>query len=114
MDSSMKNWFNGSFCRFRQRRFRRHASPQTPPFQIHGQNRIRNRKFHRFIQTVAKVEPKKKVRWADDVVDSPANRRAWGKAAESDGNNDENLEALPEIWQAMYREILHERHVLNY
>ncbi|KAL1566090.1 hypothetical protein AAHA92_01736 [Salvia divinorum] len=58
----------------------------------------------------AKVEPKKKVRFADDVA---ADRRACEKAAESDGNNDENLEALPENWQAMYREILHERNNLK-
>lgn len=67
-----------------------------------------------FVETEAKEEPKKKVRFADDdVAESAANRRVCEKAAESDKSNDENLEALPENWQAMYREILQQRNYLK-
>ncbi|XP_057805267.1 uncharacterized protein LOC131020468 isoform X2 [Salvia miltiorrhiza] len=64
------------------------------------------------IETASKEEPKKKVRFADDVAETE-NRKVCEKAAESGKFNDENLEALPENWQAMYREILHQRNYLR-
>ncbi|KAI3447379.1 hypothetical protein Pfo_004044 [Paulownia fortunei] len=63
-----------------------------------------------------KDEPKKKVRFADDVVESTADHKACGKkytprSAASTRNNDENLEAMPQNWQAMYKGILQYRNL---
>ncbi|KAL3825674.1 hypothetical protein ACJIZ3_021703 [Penstemon smallii] len=57
-----------------------------------------------------KNDMKKKVRFADDVVGSTA-EKAYGKkhlsvAAGRNDINDENLEGLPENWQVMYKGIL--------
>ncbi|KAG8376836.1 hypothetical protein BUALT_Bualt09G0105300 [Buddleja alternifolia] len=67
-----------------------------------------------------KHEPKKKVRFADDVVDRTS-EKAYGKkhlsrpaAAVSRPSNDETLEAMPENWQVMYKGILRHRNLRAY
>ncbi|KAK4432631.1 hypothetical protein Salat_1025300 [Sesamum alatum] len=67
-----------------------------------------------------KEEPKKKVRFADD--ETVADQRSSGKkymsrpaaAAAARKNNDQNLEAMPENWQVMYRGILQYRNLRGY
>lgn len=78
---------------------------------MHGGN------FFLFVETAVKEEPKKKVRFADDVTESMADWKegmdAIDDVAESAKFDDENLEAMPENWQAMYREILHQRNYVR-
>ncbi|KAI3443347.1 hypothetical protein Pfo_000012 [Paulownia fortunei] len=66
-----------------------------------------------------KDEPKKKVRFADDVAESTA-EKAYGRkhlsrpAAGSSRNNGETLEAMPQNWQVMYKGILQHRNLRGY
>ncbi|KAL0374753.1 UNVERIFIED_CONTAM: hypothetical protein Sradi_3391000 [Sesamum radiatum] len=60
---------------------------------------------------VAREEPKKKVRFAADV----AEKGSGGRAAAAGGRrNGENLEAMPQNWQAMYKGILQQRNLRGY
>ncbi|KAK6126492.1 hypothetical protein DH2020_039765 [Rehmannia glutinosa] len=67
-----------------------------------------------FVGTV-KGEPKKKVRFADEVT---ADQKDSGKKCISrisrNNNNNENLEAMPQNWQVMYKGILQYRNLRGY
>ncbi|KAK6152243.1 hypothetical protein DH2020_014878 [Rehmannia glutinosa] len=67
-----------------------------------------------FVGTV-KCEPKKKVRFADEVT---ADQKDSGKKCISrisrNNNNNENLEAMPQNWQVMYKGILQYRNLRGY
>ncbi|KAL0333555.1 UNVERIFIED_CONTAM: hypothetical protein Sangu_1511700 [Sesamum angustifolium] len=65
---------------------------------------------------VVKDEPKKKVRFADE--ETVADQKLCGKkhmsrpaAAAARYNNDQNLEAMPQNWQVMYKGILRSRNL---
>ncbi|KAL0308228.1 UNVERIFIED_CONTAM: hypothetical protein Sradi_5765100 [Sesamum radiatum] len=54
-------------------------------------------------------EPKKKVRFAAEVAEM-----GYGGRAPAGRRNGENLEAMPQNWQAMYKGILQQRNLRGY
>ncbi|KAK6147347.1 hypothetical protein DH2020_018259 [Rehmannia glutinosa] len=118
MDNSLKTGFMAVFA----------VSGSVVFLAMHAHNRLLSNfmkkmefEINNFTVGSVKDEPiKKKVRFADDVVESTA-EIAYGKkdpsrraGAASCRKNGENLEAMPQNWQVMYKGILQHRNIRGY